>query len=380
MLSRAVPCKLERWYSRYGFRARYNLSNSAAPALRTGDLLALGGANAAAEYMALDLNYGSPEGGPRLRAAIAAQYAALTPADIQVTTGAAEAIFLVLNALLSAGDAVVVQFPIYPAVYGVARMLDAEVRCWPLGPEHAIDLDQLEALLAVGRVRAVVLNHPHSPTGALLSAAELHAISGLTARYGTTLIVDEVYRGIQFAGPVLPAAADLGPHIISIGDLAKPYGLGGLRVGWIATADADVRQRCAELRDYTSLSSSVPGEFLAALALEHRDALLQRHLATARRNRALFAAAMADTAWMVWRLADGGFTIFPRLTLGRPTVEVCEELRERFDVLLLPGEVYERPGYLRLGFGVEPADFAAGLERLLAFGTAKTGSTRLGEV
>lgn len=370
MLSVLAPCKLERWYSRYGFRARYNLSGAAAPSLTINQLLDVGGGDARADYLALDLNYGPAEGSPRLRAAIAAHYATLDDGDVQVTTGAAEAIFLVLGALIRPGDEVIVQTPMYPAIATLARALQANVRQWPLAPDGKIDLDHLEALLARGTVRLVVINHPHSPTGVLLSAHELATIAGFALNHGATLLVDEVYRGIQFAGPVLPPAADLGPHVVSIGDLAKPYGLGGLRIGWIATANVALRKRCAELRDYTSLCGTVPGEYLGALALEHRVEILEQHLLAARQNRALFVTAMDDVAWLDWTLAEGGFTIFPRCDLPLPTISLCQDLRERQDVLLLPGEVFERPGYLRLGFGVEPAHFAAGLERLVAYAPA----------
>jgi len=367
MLNRLVPCKLERWYSRYGLAARYNLSGSAAPSLTAAALLHLGGSSALDDYLTLDLNYTPQQGTTRLRTAIAGQYATLGVDDIQVTTGASEAIFLLLNALIQPGDAVVVQFPIYPVLYGLANMLGAEVRQWPLAPSGHVDLDHLSALLEQGNVRMVALNHPHSPTGMLLSPDELDAIVALTAHHGATLVVDEVYRGIQFCGPVLPPAADLGPHVVSIGDLAKPYGLGGLRVGWLATADAGLRRRCAGLRDYTSLCGSTPGEFLGSLALEHRGAIFERHLATARRNRACFTAAMSAVQWLDWELGHGGFTIFPRTTSRQSTAVLCQELRERHEVLLLPGEVYDKPGYLRLGFGVEPAHFDSGLERLLAY-------------
>lgn len=365
-----VPCSLERWYHAYGFRARYNLSGSAAPPLDTADLLDLGGPAAREEYLALGLNYGPQQGGERLRTAIAARYRTLSPSSVQVTTGAAEALFLVLSALIAPGDSVVVQFPIYPSIYGLAESLGARVLRWPLGEDGAIDLDRLERLLAANVVRAVVLNHPHSPTGALVSPAALGHIAALAEQHGATLVVDEVYRGIQFAGAPTLAAADLAPGAVSIGDVAKPYGLGGLRVGWIASHDRDLLRRCAELRDYTTLCNSVPGEFLAALALEHHGAIIERHLTTARINRAMFGQAAADLPWLDGGLASGGFTVFPRIRAATSALAVCHELCERHDVLLLPGEVFSMPGRLRLGFGVDPADFAAGLERLVEFHVA----------
>ncbi len=367
MLSSLAPCTLERWYSRYGFRATYNLSSAAAPSLTTADLLGLAGPENTEAYIRLGLNYCPPQGTLRLREAVSGQYTTLRPDDVQVTTGASEAIFLLLNALISPGDAVIVQFPIYPAIDALARALGADVRQWLLLPNGQADLNHLAALLNQSNVRAIMLNHPHGPTGALMSAEELRTIATFAADHGAILVADEVYRGIQFGGSASPAAADLGAHAVSIGDMAKPYGLGGLRVGWIATANRPLLKRCAELRDYTSLCGSAPGEYLAAVALEHRAVILNQHLAVARQNRALFAKAMAEVRWLDWRLPDGGFTIFPRSTLVQTTVAICHELCEAYDVLVLPGEVFAMPHHLRVGFGVSPSEFEDGLVRLLAF-------------
>ena len=367
MLNSLAPCTLERWYSRYGFRATYNLSSAAAPSLTAAELLGLAAPDDTAAYIQLDLNYCPPQGTLRLREAISGQYTTLRPDDVQTTTGASEAIFLLLNALISPGDAVIVQFPIYPAIDTLARALGADVRQWMLLPNGQVDLDHLAALLNQGNVRAIMLNNPHGPTGALMSVDELRRIAAFAADQGAILVADEVYRGIQFGGPASPATADLDVHAVSIGDMAKPYGLGGLRVGWIATANRPLLERCAELRDYTSLCGSAPGEYLAAVALEHRAVILNQHLAMARQNRALFAEAMAAARWLDWRLPDGGFTIFPRSTLVQTTAAMCHELCEAYDVLVLPGEVFAMPHHLRLGFGVSPSEFEAGLVRLLAF-------------
>ncbi|PLS80264.1 MAG: hypothetical protein CYG59_08925 [Chloroflexi bacterium] len=367
ILGRLAPCALERWYNRYGFGARYNLSSSAAPSLTTADVLSYAAPDDQVAYLSLSLNYGPSGGLPRLRAAIAQQYVTLHENDIQVTTGASEALFLLLMALIDPGDAVVIQFPIYPPIDTFARALGADVRHWPTSMNDGLHLAQLRALLAAGDVRVVVVNQPHSPTGALLSDVEMHAIATLTEAYGAVLLVDEVYRGIYFDTEPPPAAADLGAHVVSVGDVAKPYGLGGLRIGWLATANVALRTRCAELRDYTTLCGSVPGEFLAAIALEHRAVILNRHLAVARQNRAAFATAMESVTWLQWQLASGGFTIFPHSTLPQPTAAMCRDLCEHYDVLVLPGDVFAMPGYLRLGFGVAPEHFAAGLDRLLAY-------------
>lgn len=185
-------------------------------------------------------------------------------------------------------------------------------------------------------------------------------------------MVDEVYHGIHF-GPVdaQPAAGD-GPHVVSIGDVAKPYGLDGLRIGWIATANKALLARCAELRDYTSLGSSVPGELLATIALEHWGAILEQHLAVARRNRALFVREIATADWLdglPGNVGSGQGASVHHMALMLADALGNRILPERRDEFR-PGEMRHLTSDIRriAAVGYAPSvDLASGIEQYLAW-------------
>jgi aspartate/methionine/tyrosine aminotransferase len=128
--------------------------------------------------------------------------------------------------------------------------------------------------------------------------------------------------------------------------------LAGLRIGWIATRNAEVYDGMAALKDYTTICNSAPSEFLAKLALRHRKALAERNLRIIAGNLKVldqFFARHADR--FVWQRPQAGSIGFPRL-LGMDVDAFCKALMKSAGVLLLPGTLYDDHGnHFRIGFG-----------------------------
>jgi aspartate/methionine/tyrosine aminotransferase len=145
--------------------------------------------------------------------------------------------------------------------------------------------------------------------------------------------------------------------------MSKTYGLPGLRIGWVATHDRKLLERMAQLKDYTTICSAAPSEFLAELALRHRDVLVSRTAVLLRANLPVLEDFIERHRHvMTWHRPGAGPIAFPRL-LG-PAAEMgdralCDTLAQDAGVLLLPGTVYGVPDHVRVGFG--RLDFAEGL-------------------
>lgn len=362
------PFQLERWYVQYEFDVRENISASCATPMTTRELLALAGPGAAEEYLGLSLDYIPNPGTGRLREAAASWYDSLGSGDIQVTTGASEAIVLLMQTLLSPGDRVVALSPAYQSLHEVARDLGAEVKLWPLRESpsgYHLDLDHLRRLAEPG-TKAIIVNFPHNPTGFSATRSEQREIVRIAESAGAVLVSDEVYRGLTHdPADELPAAADLSEAAVSIGDLTKPFGLGGLRVGWVAGKRRRILENVSMLRDYTTMCSAGPSEFLAAIALEHRAEILPAKLAVALANLARFQQLVARHPGVLeFARPRGGVTVFPRYNLPLSSREFCEGLVRQESVLLLPGSVYGAEHHFRLGLSQPAAHFEAGLEAL----------------
>lgn len=347
------PFKLERFFAPYEFSVEYVLCASDCESMTVAELLALE-PGAAERFSQHWLGYTESQGSPGLRREISRMYTHIEPDDVLVFSGAEEGIFCYMHALLAPGDHVLVHWPCYQSLSQIAASLGCEVERWEARPENgwALDLDELRRRLR-SNTRLVVLNTPHNPTGYLMPAAEFAALNQLAQERGFFLFSDEVYRESEHDPALrLPAASDLGPHAASLGVLSKTYGLPGLRIGWVAVQDRALLERMAQVKDYTTICSSAPSEFLAAVALRHRETLAARSLDTIRANLELLGAFFArHPDRFEWQRPLAGPIAFPHL-LQDTVTEFCERLVEQAGILLLPGPVFDHPGnHFRIGFG-----------------------------
>jgi len=261
-----------------------------------------------------------------------------------------------MNVALAPGDHAVVVWPSYQSLHEIARAAGADVTLLPLERDAGWALDLTALRRAIRKnTRLIAVNFPHNPTGALISRADLDALVAIAAEASATLFSDEVYRLLEIDPEArLPPAATLDPRCVSLGVLSKAFGLAGLRIGWIATRDAELLRRAAAFKDYTSICNSAPSEVLALIALRRRQAVLDRIHAILETNLAhldRFFAAHAGT--LEWTRPRAGTIGFPRL-LGCASADAfCQNLLDEEGVLLLPGSVFGDPwsAHLRIGFG-----------------------------
>ena len=344
---------LERWFARWEFVARHNLCASDAEPWSLRELLALADDDARYRWERLALGYTETAGLPALREAIAGLYERVAPADVHTFAGAEEGIFLAMHAMLGPGDHVVVATPCYQSLHEVARAAGARVTEVPFDPrDWSLEVDAVRDAMT-SRTRAIVVNFPHSPTGALAPRETLDALVAIAEANGVWLFSDEVYRGLELDPAArLPAAADLSPHAVSLGVMSKAYGLAGLRVGWIATRDAALLRRIAALKDYTTICNAAPSEVLALIALRAHDRVLARTMAIVRANlKRLDEFFTRHASRFAWVPPRAGSVAFPRLREGDATALAEEAVREA-GVLLLPGALFgAEPSHFRVGYG-----------------------------
>jgi aspartate/methionine/tyrosine aminotransferase len=333
--------RLETYFARWEFSARYHLSASDAQTLPMSELLALADDDGRERWESLALGYTETRGLPALRAEIASTYAHAEPEDILCFAGAEEAIYLAMRTLLEPSDHVVVLTPNYQAAETIPLSV-CEVTGVALRPEDdwALDVDAIERALRPN-TRMVSVNFPNNPTGAVASLDSWHRLVRLCDERGITLFSDEVYRGLELEVPSLPQATDLSGTALSLNVMSKAYGLPGLRIGWIACRDRAVLDRLERAKHYTTICNSAPSEVLALIALRAREHLLDRNRRIVAENLPVFAGFFASYSGLFeFAPPDGGCVCFPRY-LGSDGVEtMCADLVEESGVLLLPSSIY----------------------------------------
>lgn len=212
--------------------------------------------------------YTSALGDRELRAAIAEQYPGATDAQVLVSTGTSPVLLLALACVVRAGDEVIVFDPGYPCVPNFVRLLGAQPRVVTLRPEDGFrpSLDAVRAARSA-RTRALVVGSPANPTGVTLTSEELAAL----AETMPCLIVDEIYRGIEYAdAPVASAWALDAGNVIVVDGFSKKYAMTGFRLGYGVFPPALIR--AAENIHQSMVISASPFVQKAGLtALTHPD-------------------------------------------------------------------------------------------------------------
>lgn len=362
------PFKLERYFATYEFSAKYLLASSDCESTSIKELLALE-EGSEEKLKELWLGYTESLGSPTLREEISRIYDSISPDQILVHSGAEEAIFTFMQAALEPGDHLIVHWPCYQSLFEIASSIGCQISNWEARVENnwELDVDELR-ILVQPNTKAIVINTPHNPTGYLMSPETYREVWQFAQSRGIFLFSDEVYRESEYdPSEKLTAGCDLGKFGVSLGVMSKTYGLAGLRIGWIATQNRDLYQKISHLKDYTTICSSAPSEFLAELALRHREKLADRSLEIITGNLALldvFFARHPDQ--FSWIKPKAGPIAFPQL-LGQDVDSFCDRLVKELGVMLLPGTVYDHPGnHFRIGFGrINMPEALARLEEFL---------------
>ena len=369
---RIAEFALERYFARWEFAVRHLLCASDVQGYPMSELLDLADDEMRERWDTLRLGYTESTGHPLLRREIASLYTGIEPDQVLTFAGAEEAVFCLLNVVLGPGDHAIVTWPGYQSLYEVARAAGADVTLHELHEADGwrLDLDRLRRQLTPA-TRLIVVNLPHNPTGMLPDRATFDELVAIAEEAGARLLVDEVYRGLEFdEADRLPAGADASDGAVSLGVMSKTYALAGLRIGWLATRDRELLARVAGFKDYTTICSSAPSEILAIIALRARDRVLARSRGIVATNLDRLDGFFEDWAdRFEWIRPRGGSIGFPRLTVPGVTIDDwAAGLVEAEGVLLLPASQFGHPGnYFRLGFGrTDMPEALAGLEAYAA--------------
>lgn len=347
------PFRIEQYFGKYEFTAKYLLSSSDAESRTIQELLDLEPGSEQG-FRKQWCGYTESPGAPALREVISGMYRGIHRDDVLVLAAAEESIFVLYHALVSPGDHVIVETPCYESALELARSTGAQVSEWRRSFESgwAHDLAALEKLIQP-RTKIIYINTPHNPTGLVMPPSVFEQVVKLASGRGIILFCDEVYRELEHdPGDRLPAACEVYERAFSLGSMSKTYGLPGLRLGWLVSKDAAALHRCLEFKYYTTISSSAPSEFLSALALRHRQVLVERNRGIVLRNLPVLDAFFRQRSDLFeWVRPNASPIGFVRYKPERDAASFCTDVVTNAGVLLLPGTVYDQPRHIRFGYG-----------------------------
>jgi aspartate aminotransferase len=325
--------------------------------------------------------YTPAAGLPELRSAVAARYreddgVSFREEEAVITTGGKHALYVACQALLERGDEVVVPTPHWPTFAEAVRLAGGKPVLVKTPEKDGFRLSARLLTKAIGpRTKAIIVNSPSNPTGAVVAPAELLAIGRLAARRKLTLLYDDTYARLLFGPPdrkTLPALREmLGDRFVILGTASKTYCMTGFRIGWVLGGKA-LADACTALISHSTQCPATFAQHAAVAALTGPQDAVREMAAEYRRRRDLVYSAVCAIKRVTCVEPGGGFYVFPNVSrlLGPrlpTTLELAARLLEQYRVAVVPGEGFGAPGHLRLSFARPMQELQDGVARLGAF-------------
>ena len=370
------PFAVEEWMNAWEVGAKYNIAETCVDSISMNDLFELTGEDKT-EFLnrlcARRLSYGDIEGLPEFRKGVCDLYKTLNIENIVPTHGASGANHHVFYSLISPGDRVVSIMPTYQQLYSIPESYGADVQILHLSKENNYlpDLEKLRRLVTP-KTKMICINNPNNPTGALMSEQMLREIVEIARSADAWILCDEVYRHLSQEDGWCPSIVDLYEKGISVSSMSKVFSLAGLRLGWIATHDMSVVKSCLSHRDYNLVSCGVFDEMLAAVALKHRDKLLERSRKIVRENLQILDDWVGSEPHVSYVKPKAGTTALVYYDLDISSYEFCEEMYKKTGAFVTPGDCFEVPHSMRIGYAYGKQDLIDGLKAISEYIAMKT--------
>jgi aspartate/methionine/tyrosine aminotransferase len=375
--------KVERWMDAYETKCEINIAESCVDSLVLEDLICIssknnGRSNEAVfqlrkkefvdKIMGMKLTYGSIEGSDYLKNGIRNLYKNVSPEQIVVTHGAIAANYLVLMCLIEPTDEVITVLPTYQQHYSVPESIGAKVHKGKLRSENnfKLDLDEIRSLVNE-KTKLISFANPNNPTGAELDEETLRGIVEIAKSVGAYVLSDEAYRGLNLeSDEFTPSIVDLYEKGISTSSMSKTYALAGIRTGWVCSS-RDVIEKINIRRDYNHISCSMVDDYIAAIALEHKNPIIARSKSIIKNNLNIIDAWIANNPGFSYVRPKAGPVIVIKYDLDMQSRDFCKQLLDSKSVLVIPGGVLDIENHFRVGAGNNSENLKEGLSRIAEF-------------
>lgn len=263
--------------------------------------------------------------------------------EVLVTTGATEAIAAAMLALVEPGEEVVALEPFYDSYAASVAMAGGRLVPVTLAPPaYALDVDALRGAVT-DRTRLLLVNSPHNPTGAVLSADELAALATLAIERDLLVVTDEVYEHMTYDGrPHVPLATLPGmrERTLTISSAGKSFSFTGWKVGWVS-GPPELVTAVRTAKQFLTYTSGAPFQPAIAFALRMGDAPLRDLRASLQARRDRICDGLSALGFEVFVPAGTYFVTTDIRPLGYVDgVEFCRDLPHRVGVVAIPCQVF----------------------------------------
>jgi aspartate aminotransferase len=317
---------------------------------------------------------------PDLRQAIVERHTAdfgstYTPDEAIFTTGGKLALFNAIQVLVDHGDEVILPVPYWVSFKDIVQYAGGKVVYLETSEAEnfRVTADAIEAAITP-KTKAIILNSPSNPSGAVVSPADLERIVRLAHDRGIWLLLDECYVYLQYTGALVSGGSftDCKEHVVVLGSLSKTYAMTGWRAGY-ALAPKPVITAMTKLQSQSTSSTASFVQKAAVAALRSQQECVTEMRADYLTLRDKILARLAEIPGITCTVPEGAFYVYPNVSayLGKAGVPTAMELSKRLlneaHVVTVPGEAFGTDHHIRLSYATSHADVEEGLNRMKAF-------------
>lgn len=300
------------------------------------------------------------------------------PNEIVVSTGAKQALYNTVLAICAPGDEVIIPTPCWVSYEEMVKLADAKPVLVHTLPDFQLDIDAIEKAVTA-KTKAIMINSPNNPTGAVYTEESLRALGELAVRKNFYVITDEVYEKLVYDGARHCCIAALSPeikaHTIVINGFSKAYAMTGWRIGYSAS-DAAIARGIASLQGHTTSNSTTFVQWAALEALQGQQDTIElmrqkfdeRRVYLLKRLRAMPGIRCAN--------ASGAFYLLPDVSdyygkrcgdrVIQNSVDFCGYLLEEARLAIVPGAAFEAPDTVRIAYSNSLENIKEGMDNMEA--------------
>ncbi|MDR3076103.1 MAG: pyridoxal phosphate-dependent aminotransferase [Synergistaceae bacterium] len=324
-----------------------------------------------------ETHYTANSGIPELKRAIAAYYKTrfgleYSPPEIIVAGGAKQVLYETLQALVDAGDEVIMPSPAWVSYVEQVRLAEGRaVMADTSGTGFVPTRESIERALSP-RTKGIIINSPNNPTGAVYGEDTLKMLAGIAREKDLWIIYDEIYERLVYGGAkhynLLRIAPDLRDRVIIINGVSKAYSMTGWRIGYVL-APKEVTAKIDDIQSHLSSNPSSIAQWAAVGAIEGGETDVEPHRAEFERRRDLLFDLLSEAEGLKLARPDGAFYAFidVRDSAIPDDKEFCRRILEEKFVALVPGDAFFAPGYVRMSYACSQDDIREGAARIKEF-------------
>jgi len=291
--------------------------------------------------------------------------------EILITTGASEAVDLVMRAVLGPGDVVLVPDPSYVSYAPCAILAGASVNYVPTYAKENFRM-RVEDLARVytPKAKLLVLSYPNNPTGAIMNREDLLPIADFVTEHDLLILADDIYSDLTYDGTHVSFASLPGMHdrTLFVSGFSKSYAMTGWRIGYVA-GNADLISGMTKIHQYTMLCAPIMGQFAAIEALQSANEAKNDMVQAYDRRRRFMVHGFREMGLDCFEPL-GAFYTFPNISkTGLSSEEFAEQLLREEKVAVVPGTAFgpSGEGHIRCSYAYSMEQIQEALKRIACF-------------